>query len=1090
MEKSGVVTLNIYDNCRPIALIWYGGSGLYERIDFTTDPESYNVLNTSSCLASYYRKGSEKYLGRAEVIQAFFKIKHDASLNHGLETKDVSVEDGAVILIVTKKEPDINLEYTVVLKNGRIKSEYYQTADGSITITEVTDAIELEMRPVNIEDYSSYGSFAIVKSTGTAIHSANYYSYDELLRMYPQVRHVLDNDYVVISSYEEAEERLNIWINSKEKYKSYDIESLDTVWGIFSENRITGVFLGFGETWSTYFPFRQDNFDYNLPIEYLKKIFNAINNQPPAPEVIIMGYNMLFEMEGFYQEFRQWIRVDVDVYLLAALIDTKIRKGSHTLKAQAALVDGRFYLTLEKIFIGKVQFNVLPPEIVKIYGCPDVTSPVKVYKSLIKKLPKNETFVFQLHCKLIKVKALNEFYGLRLDQDRLRHLIAEEQYKVDILRDTFMRMHRTSRNINSYAVMKEILYDKMHCKVYAVTKDGKPATSKVVITKLIEKGALKDYDKEHLPAPICDINGNSIIEGKDLASNKYPSLLVYQQYKLALKELGALNRLVKKSQGDRFMFYINQVGAGSNRQTSDAHQFSDTMKSCVIADSPYHNLVSCDWMQVELRVLAWMAKQDDLIEMERDPNVDIHRAIASIIHKIPMYLISEEMRKADKSVNFGVVYGMTEYGLAKQKHGAGATKEQIREEAINIINFFNGLPNVKRFIQENKEFLYEHGYVETLFHYRRYFNEILDPTISNKLKRSIERAAGNTPIQGTAAQMMKIAELNIQTEIEKRGWDQLKDYDGVMLPMVRLMLPIHDENLLSCDKSIPMEEIIIMLKDAMELNFKGAPPFFAPPAFVNNWFDGKDPSYEIQIPYRDDIIDKYKRGIVTFGSRPYLDILKEYRTNRISKYMNDLIRKHKTVDEVIKHVDDDNLTHTLIEAMIPKSERKHFTHEERIAEATRRYVESNGGTIVDAVPSEDFKEDTPEYTESLDEWVNHYAYTTADGELIEESDEDENEEMGATEIEDEESSIQEQGEELHVLYTSTDCLINITGLDPKGIGQKIHEGVIALSNPDEFYRVVYISGSKIIDTGMHIGYISEEIEKLFSLEESEELNNG
>ena len=465
---------------------------------------------------------------------------------------------------------------------------------------------------------------------------------------------MLKEDYVVVESYEDAVERLEYWINSKEQLKSIDIESRSTDWHPVSTNRITGVFLGCGEKWSTYFPFRQDNFEYNLPIKFLRRIFDAVNNQPKYPNTIILAHNAKFEIEGFYQEFREFLRIDVCTYVLSVLVNPIIKKGSHTLKKLTSKVDGKFYLELSDIFIGPIQFNVLPKEIVKLYGCPDATSPAKIYKYLMSKLPKDEMFVKRLEMGLLHVKAMNEFYGIRMDQDRLYELIQDEEYKVQLLGDTFRKLHKTSRNINSSDVLSEILYNKLKCKVEVRTAKGAPATSKYAIDRNVKTGAL--------------------------------------------------NRLKNKSADGRFLFYINQVGAGSNRQTSDAHQFSDTMKSCALADSPYHGLVSNDWKQVELRILAGAAGQKDLIELEKDMGVDIHRAILSIIQKRPMWTISEEDRKAGKSVNFGVVYMMTAYGLARRDFGPAYTKEQLRLEMQKITDFFNGLPMVKKYLKDNEEY--------------------------------------------------------------------------------------------------------------------------------------------------------------------------------------------------------------------------------------------------------------------------------------------------------------------------------------------------------------------------------------------------
>ena len=1089
MLKFGSIRLKSQGNDKVFFFYWYISNDLYERIDIISDTSKYNVINTISCEASLYRGKSELIYGDKNLIKDFLSIKHKASYLHIKEDKQVSVDGKDFIMEITKSAEDTGIFYYNKLVNGRLEREVYVTEIGEIDTAKITyesSNIEL-LRPINLNLYYSVtiGEDKIVKTAKSGDYE--YLPLDELLRRYPEVKHVYDEDYVVITSYEEAIERFEIWKNSKEQLKSFDIESMDTNWGPYSSNRITGIFLGFGTHWSTYFPFRQDNFEYNLPLDFMRKIFDAINNQPPYPEVIMLAHNVQFELSGFYQEFREYIRCDVDTYLLSVLVDPIIKKNSHTLKSITAKVDGRFYLTLNQIFVGKVAFNVLPPEIVKIYGCPDATSPAKIYPYLMDKLPKDEQYVLSLENKLPVICMMETFYGLRMDQERLTSLIEDEEWKIKRLGDLFRQIHHTSKNINSYDVMKEIIYDRLRCRVEVTTQKGLPATSKFAIDRIIELGTKKIEEGTPIPEDIVDRHGEVILSGKDLASNKYPSLVIYQAYKKCCKEYGALKRLKSHSDRDFFKFYINQVGAGSNRQTSDAHQFSDTMKSCVLADSPHHQLVSCDWKQIELRILAALAGQKDLLDLMADPNVDIHRAILSIIQNKPIYMISEEDRKAGKSVNFGVVYMMTKYGLAKKDFGPGYTLANLLEEERKITDFFNGLPLIKKYLDSNLEFLKTHGYIKTAFNYYRFFPELLDPTLDSKKAQSLLRSGNNTPVQGTGAGLLKISMTLVWNYIRKKGWDKEKDYDGVMLPKARIMLPIHDEILFSYDKDeITMEEIIDMFKECMELDIDGFPPLFAAPAFINNWYDGKNPIYEVDIPLRDKIVEEYHKGNYMLTGHSYLDVLNEYRDNELREYMERLISKYKTVDEVTKHVTDDSLTHTLIETLISdKKERKKFTHIERIHEAVKRYFEKleNNGKL-DIIKNSAYAEDEQDKVEfmEVDEWAKNYAHIDADGNIIDE------------EIDEASSEGEDDGNYMELLpieqrfvpkctciYLMNECIVDLTDYDTATVGNSIHLALQKLTSPSEFYNLIYIIGARQIKTHKKIGYIPDKIDEIFAL---------
>lgn len=1068
-------------NDEMVYFVWYTGSGAGERLDVIGNIASYSSINTSNCMAAYYRKVKERLFGEEHIIREIMRIEHEASILAAAEDREVKFEDGHFIMEISKQS-DTGVRFYNKMVDGLISYQEYQTSLGIISIDKITVEDSGMVTPINLDLYTTVEVADGLEGNTKRSVKTEWYTYEELLRKYPQVMHVLENDYVVVRNYEQAEERLKIWINSKEQLKTFDIESYSTNWGPFSENRITGVFLGFGQGWSTYFPFRQENFKYNLPIEFLRRIFDAINNQPPAPEVLLIAHNSKFEIQGFYQEYTECIRCDIDTLPLSILVDPVIKKKSHDLKTLTSKVDGNFYLTLDMIFIGPIQFNVLDEDTVLLYGCPDATSPAKIYPWLMEQLPKDEGYVLGLEMGLPPIKAMNEFYGIRMDMELLTEKRSDSEYNHDKLSEIFKKIHHTSKNINSNEVLKEIIYDKLRCKVEVWTNKGQPSTSKAAIARIVKTGARQIQDGDSIPESIKDKHGKELVAGKDLASNKYPSMVIYQKYKLIEKELGAFNRLDKKSDHGYFKFYINQCGAGSNRQTSDAHQFSTAMKECALADSPYHGLVSCDWSQVELRILAAMAGEEKLLEQMNKPGVDIHRAVWNIISKKPIWDISEEERKNIKSLNFGVVYMMSEYGLAASKYGVSYTKQQLLTERQNITDFYNNLPKIAEFQNRVVKGLLDNGYVKTAFNYYRYFKEILDPLIDPKLKKRLIRSANNTPVQGTGAQLLKIVETLLYEYIKKKGWDKVKDYDGVLLPMVRMILPIHDEILLSYDKEIPKEEICKMFKECMELDVKGFPPLFASPAFISNWADGKNAAYEIDTEFRDHIVEEYEKGNYLLTGKDYLQVLTDYRNGVIQRYMDGLISKYKTVDEVADHVRDDVLTHTLIETMIPdSSDRKKFTHRERIHEATRRYIKAieEDGRLSAVLSSEVYEEeDKVLEAPSLDDWLDEHRVFDQNGALISDDDEEEEEYDERFLFNDDESY--KPVEYQPYVYAMSELFVDISDLDIRGNGEKLHRGIMELTDPNEHYTLWYINGNKQVKTKYRIGYHPERLNELFS----------
>ncbi len=1091
MQKLGQVDFKKLG--KRLSFLWLDNGMDLERVDLFEDVKAYNIIDTSDCVAAYYKKTKEMYLGDVALIKQFFVTKVLVFTQQGKQSTEVLQKEDGIYVKRTKVNEQAGIYYELVLYNAKVYTELYETSDVRIEVSTADENRGIDVPPLNIRDYEAVN---IVGVLDRSIGSEDYYPIEYLKAKYP-LEHIEACDYVVVASIEEADRRLQRFIDAPTKVKAVDTETTGTHIGMFGDDILTGVVLSFSEDESTYYPFRQDKCEFNLPRSYLSKILKAIKNQPE--DVTIVAHNGKFDKQAFMKERPCYLkhskyiskyedpeqleeleeyelRVDTDTYILSVLCDPRQVKGLHSLKGLVARLFKQFYLELTDIFKNKndIRFNVLSKVIIKYYACPDTSNAIKVFNVLIKKLPKEEHKILNLESRLVEVKAINEFYGLRCDQELLIRKLENEAYKVQMLGDMFREMHHTTKNINSADVRREILYGQLRCPVVVRTDKNQPSTSKVAIAHILETGALRNYDTTKVPPDIVDLEKRTVIKGETLISNRYPSLIILQQYALATKEVGAYQRLRRMSEGGRIKFYINQVGAGSGRQTSDAHQFSDGMKELVLADSKHHYLWSADYKQVELRILAYLAQQEDLIAMESDPVVDVHRAVLSLIKNKPMWAITEEERKKGKAVNFGVVYLMTEYGLAKRLYGPKYTREELFDSQKAITDFYNSLPYVKVFIEKNKKFLLENGYIATKMGRRRLFPQLLDPTLPAKKVGSLLRAGNNTPVQGFGADLLKIVETNIQCYIREQGWDELVDCNGVFLPKVRLMLSIHDEVLVSSHESIAIEEIIKMFKVCMEIEIPGAPPFFSAPAMIKNWYDGKDSSYEVDILFRDQVIAAWERDRTSLlHVDTYLEDLDRFRSERIAGYMQGLVRKYKTVDAVAAHVQHPELTHTLIELYVPKKERKKLTHEERIRLAAERYMMG----YQEEKSTKMKEDDTVEITEVTSfDTLREYVHVDASGELIVENVEDEFQEEDALDIIIEDSNdIQSMGMDLcYVQFTLQDVLVDITEFGSLERAEKVNQEIAKLHSKKKYYRVLYIFRDKCIRSNLMVGYEDKE----------------
>ena len=195
---------------------------------------------------------------------------------------------------------------------------------------------------------------------------------------------------------------------------------------------------------------------------------------------------------------------------------------------------------------------------------------------------------------------------------------------------------------------------------------------------------------------------------------------------------------------------------------------------------------------------------------------DFHQDTASKIFKVPTEEITKEMRTKAKTANFGIIYGISAYGLADRLN---MSKTEAKEM---IENYFQAFPKVYEYLEKTKAFAHEHEYVETLFGRRRFIQDI--NSRNGSLRQNAERNAINAPIQGTAADIIKIAMINIQREIESRG---LKS---------RMIIQVHDElnfNVLKSEEEI-MREIV---KNEMENAFEMKVPLKVELSVATNWLD-------------------------------------------------------------------------------------------------------------------------------------------------------------------------------------------------------------------------------------------------------------
>lgn len=856
--------------------------GFY-RIDFVRGSAAFQV-DVDSVVYSQVKKKSVYTFGDSSIYRDYLRIKETIESAKFKTTKTNSWENG--VYVVKQHSENIKLGYTMesIMHNGVLNSMVL--CGGGYTIQKfILDPIYgVKLDPLN---FSQYVSTQLSKDTITSIDGGLYYTLDVLKRRY-DLSHIEDNDFVVATDIETARERLRDFKQNKSVFKGFDTETTGTDVCMYGDDKMVGIILGHDFKTATYFPFRHIG-DFNLPMSFLDELMSVVIGE----EDKLVAHNKKFDRQVMLKEGYD-LHIKWDTLQLSIILNPVLGRGIHGEKHLTYELTGKRFLELDEIFVNAkdINFALLPVDIIKYYACPDGTNVLLLLQDMLKKLPKYQYRLALLECDLADVKADQEYYGIRVDVRKFEKQYQNCNYVIEMLLKAFRTLTKEDGNINSPQVLTNLMYNKMHCKVLLRTKTGQASTSMAAIKKLAKVQA---KTKHNITEDLVDLEGNVIIKAKDLAASAYPALVILAKYREYNKLKTAFySRFERTMKTGRIFFWINQNGAATGRQSSPMHQLPPELKDCILSDTDDRDFWGPDFSQIELRMIAYLAGETELIELAKDPDNDIHRVIGSLISNKEMWAITPEERSKGKRRNFGVVYLISAMGLAAQIFGPGYTKENVKFCKQQLDEFYHKFKRIDRYIKRNAAKVQKQGYMETAwFHRRRLFTEIFDPDLEPSRKSSILRMGNNVPVQGTAADYLKLAEVQMYNFIRMKGWNKI--VEGY--PLVRMMLSIHDEIIISAHNSIPYEEIIEMITKCMETPVDGAPPFFVQPARMDNWGEHSNDACAMPIRYRDKVIEDYNKTGVSVFKQSYFKlvipdaVVSEINSNN-SKSINELIDEY------------------------------------------------------------------------------------------------------------------------------------------------------------------------------------------------------
>lgn len=442
---------------------------------------------------------------------------------------------------------------------------------------------------------------------------------------------------------------------------------------------------------------------------------------------------------------------------------------------------------------GKKRFDTLSED-EKIEFINSHMQPFEKYEELKEALSENRLY-YNIEFPLAKVLADMEQFGIKIDIHTLNDFDAEIGHKIDVLGIEIRTLAGEEFNINSPSQLGVILFEKLGLKGAKKTKTGY-STAADVLEKLKDK-------HEIIP---------KILEYRMLAKLK-------STYCEGLAK--AMNPFTNKIHGN-----FNQTGAATGRLSMTEPNLQNipirtelgrNLRKIFIPSDDSYIFLDADYSQIELRILAHFAKDPIMIEAYKNEE-DIHKITAATVLGKNVSDITEKERSSAKAINFGIIYGMGGFSLSED------LKITKKEADVLIEAYFLKYPSIKAYLDSSIEFATENGYAETLFGRKRLIPELKSKSF---FQRGFgERMAMNTPLQGTAADIIKIAMLNVHNRLKK---ENLKS---------RLILTVHDELIVEAKKT-EKEQAKQILKEEMERAAELLVPLVAEVNEGETWYDSK-----------------------------------------------------------------------------------------------------------------------------------------------------------------------------------------------------------------------------------------------------------
>ena len=540
---------------------------------------------------------------------------------------------------------------------------------------------------------------------------------------------------------------------------------------------LVGVSLAINENQAYYVPVGHKNKeDGNLKKQI--KIKDLIKVLKPCLEdetIKKVGQNIKYDLKIFLK-YGIELKSFEDTMLLSYSLDAGVNRHNLDLLAKTHL-DHENIKFKDVVGTGKseVTFDEVLIDNAYKYACEDADVTLKLYNLFKDRIIKEKCFSIyeNLEIPLVDVLARMENNGIKIDKEILKKLSDNFTKDLKNLEKKIYKLSGEEFNIASTKQLGDILYEKLKISGTKKTKKGNFATNVNVLEDLASKG-------HEFPKLVLEWRQKSKL--KNTYTDSLPEYIdqktkrIHTSFLLAATSTGRL------------------ASADPNLQNIPIKSKEGKQIRSAFVSEKGNSIISADYSQIEMRVLAHVADVKELKKAFKN-NEDIHNITASQIFECDIKKINEDMRRKAKAINFGIIYGISSYGLAKQISVSNPEAEQF------LFSYFKKFPEIRDYMQDTLKFCRKNGFVKTMFDRKCHF-----PNINNKnhtLKSFQERAAINAPIQGAAADIIRFAMINIDKKIIAK---EIKS---------QLLVQIHDE-LLFETKDSDLKKEINKIKDEME----------------------------------------------------------------------------------------------------------------------------------------------------------------------------------------------------------------------------------------------------------------------------------